>query len=175
MTKTRVLGFGTFSELVWHLQSTRSRRLLNEFWCFGVQNEVESLLVLFLLFPTHFYWVENNKNFQGSKKLCIFPCPLSNCFIPGLPAPKLPSMQMINNWDWYIAYMWNPSSWSFLFTFQVTHLKISTQTEHSKMWPAGSSKSASGTRNENAYKRTIRAAFRMPSPARGRKRWRAGS
>ena len=151
MYTIRVFGFGTFLELAWYLQTTRSRRLVNGSWWFLVQNEVESLLGFFLLFPKQFCWVESNENFQGSKKLCIFPCPLSNCFIPGLPAPKLPSMQMINIWEWYIAYMWNPSSWSFLFTFQVTHLKISTQTKHSKMWPAGSSKSASGTRNENAY------------------------
>ena len=31
MTKTRVFSFRTFLELAWHLQSTRSRRLVNEF------------------------------------------------------------------------------------------------------------------------------------------------
>ena len=31
MTKTRVFSFGTFLELAWCLQSTRSRRLVNEF------------------------------------------------------------------------------------------------------------------------------------------------
>ena len=63
MSKTRVFGFGTFLELAWHLQSTRSRRLLNWFWWFLVQNKVESLLVLFLLFPAHVCWGESNENF----------------------------------------------------------------------------------------------------------------
>ena len=72
MSKTRVFGFGTFLELAWHLQSTRSRRLVNGFWWFLVQNEAESLLVLFLLFPAHFCWVENNKHFQRSQKWCFF-------------------------------------------------------------------------------------------------------
>ena len=67
-----VFSFGTFLELAQHLQSTRSRRLVNGFWWFWVQNKVESLLVLFLLFPTHFCWVENNKNFLWSKKCCVF-------------------------------------------------------------------------------------------------------
>ena len=72
MAQTRVFSFGCFLELGWHLQSTRSRRLLNGFWWFLVQNKVQSLLVLFLLFPVHFCWVENNENFQWSKKCCFF-------------------------------------------------------------------------------------------------------
>ena len=67
-----ILGFGTFLELARHLQSTRSRRLLNGSWWFLVQNEAESLIVLFPLFPTHFCWVENNENVQGSQKCCVF-------------------------------------------------------------------------------------------------------
>ena len=55
------------------LQTTRSPRLLNGFWWFFVQNKVESLLVLFLLFPAHFYCVENNKTFDWSLKLCFPP------------------------------------------------------------------------------------------------------
>ncbi len=66
-----ILGFGTFLELARHLQSTRSRRLVNGFWWFLVQNKVESLLVSFLLFPAHFCLAENNKNVQWSKK-CWF-------------------------------------------------------------------------------------------------------
>ena len=69
MTKTRVFSFGTFLELEWHLQSTRSRRLVNGFWWFLMQNKAESLFVFFPLFPTHFCWVENNENFQWNKKL----------------------------------------------------------------------------------------------------------
>ena len=72
MSKTWVFSFGTFLELAWHLQSTRSRRLLNRIGWFLVQNEAESLLVLFLLLPAHFCWVERNGNCQGSKKLCFF-------------------------------------------------------------------------------------------------------
>ena len=72
MNKTWVFGFGTFLELAWHLQSTRSRRLINSFGWFLVLNKAESLLVLFLLLPTHFCWVENSGNCQGSKKLCFF-------------------------------------------------------------------------------------------------------
>ena len=54
------------------LQTTRSPRLLNGFWSFLLQKKVESLLVLFLLFPVHFCWVESTKNFQWSKRLCFF-------------------------------------------------------------------------------------------------------
>ena len=63
MTKTRVFSFGTFWELALHLHPTRSRRLVNGFRYFLVQNEAESLLVLFPLFPAHFCWAENNKHF----------------------------------------------------------------------------------------------------------------
>ena len=63
MTKTWVFSFLIFLELAWHLQSTRSRRLVNGFRWFLMQNEAESLLVLFPLFPAHFCWAENNKNF----------------------------------------------------------------------------------------------------------------
>ena len=69
MTKIRVFSFETFLELGWHLQSTRSRRLVNGFWCLLMQNEAESLFVFFPLFPTHFCWVENNEHFQWNKKL----------------------------------------------------------------------------------------------------------
>ena len=98
-------------------------------------------------------------------KVLFFPCPPSNFCMLGLPAPKLPYVQMTNNWHWNIAHMWNPRSWSFLFTFQVTHLKISTQTEHSKVWSTGSSKVASGTRNENAYSGCPRRRTRKLGPA----------
>ena len=68
----RVLVLGAFLKPTTQLQRTRSRRSLNRFWCFLVQNKVESLLVLFLLFPVHFCWVESTKNFQWSKRLCFF-------------------------------------------------------------------------------------------------------
>ena len=41
-----------FFELAMHVQTTRSPRLLNGFWCFLVQNKGEVQLVLFLSFPT---------------------------------------------------------------------------------------------------------------------------
>ena len=90
---------------------------------------------------------------SAKSKVLFFPCPASNFCMLGLPAPRLPYVQMINNWHWNIAYMRDRWSWSFLFSFQLTNPKISTQTEHFTMWPAGTSKSASGTRNENAYSR----------------------
>ena len=67
-----VFVFETFLKSPMQLQSTRSRRLLNGFWSFLVQNKVESLLVLFSLFPAHFCWCESNVNFQWNKKLCFF-------------------------------------------------------------------------------------------------------
>ena len=50
------------------LQTTRSPRLLNGFRCFLMQNEEETLLVLFLFSTVHFCWVENDENFECSKK-----------------------------------------------------------------------------------------------------------
>ena len=38
---------------------------------FGAKKKVESLLVLFLLFPVHFCLVESNENVQSSKMLCF--------------------------------------------------------------------------------------------------------
>ena len=83
-------------------------------------------------------------------KVLFSPCPPSDFSMFGLPAPKLPYVRMTNKWHWNIAYIWNIRSWSFLFTFQVRNPKVSTQTEHSKVWSTGSSISL---RNENAYSR----------------------
>ena len=60
--------FWNFFETTLQLQTTRSRRLFNGFWCFLMQNEEEILLVLFLFSTVHFCWVENDENFECSKK-----------------------------------------------------------------------------------------------------------
>ena len=76
MHDLRVFVFGAFFKPPLQLQTTRSPRLLNGFWCFLVQNEEEVLLVLFLFSTLHFYWVGNDENFVCSKKTWF----LSSCF-----------------------------------------------------------------------------------------------
>ena len=72
MHDLRVFVFDTFLKSPMQLQTTRSPRLLNGFWCFLVQNEEEILLVLFLFSTVHFRWVENDENFERSKTLFFF-------------------------------------------------------------------------------------------------------
>ena len=60
---------GAFLKPPMQLQTTRSPRLLNGFWYFFVQNKEEIFLVLFLFSTVHFCWVENDENFERSKKL----------------------------------------------------------------------------------------------------------
>ena len=143
-----VFSFGTFLELTWHLQSTRSRGLLNEFWCCLVQNKVESLLVLFLLFPAHFYCVENNKHFNRSLKL-RFP-PLISVEVSVLTnRVRSPRCHQCQHESYINMQYWNFLPPQFFFvTFQVDGLWVSAQTEQSAMWSARSRKSIG---NENAY------------------------
>ena len=64
-----VFVFETVLQPPTQLQTTRSPRLLNGFWCFLVQNKEEVLPVSFLFSTDHFCWLENNKNFESSKKV----------------------------------------------------------------------------------------------------------
>ena len=68
----RVFVFGAFLKPPLQLQTTRSPRLLNGFWRFFMQSEEEVLLVSFLFSTVHFCWVENEENFERSKKT-VFP------------------------------------------------------------------------------------------------------
>ena len=72
--------FDTFLKPPMQLQTSRSPRLLNGFWCILVQNEEENLLVLFLYSTVRFCWVENDENFERRKKL--FP---AKCFFCATP------------------------------------------------------------------------------------------
>ena len=148
MTKIWVFSFGSFLELAWHLQTTRSRRLVNRSWWFLVQNEVESLLVLFLLFPTQFCWVESNENFQWSKKLCFFldQTPKMEANVLVNPLEKPPRISGNNE---YTAILHPGKSKALLGV--VAH-QFSGQTEHLAMGSSGASISASWTRNEPTYR-----------------------
>ena len=147
MYRIRVFGFEYFLELVWHLQTTRSRRLVNGSWCFLVQNEVESLFVLFLLFPAQFRWVESNENFQWSKKLCFFldqtPKMEANVLVTILEKP--PRISRNNDYTPIL-----PPGKSKDLLGVLAH-QFSGQTEHLAMYPSGASISASRTRNEPTY------------------------
>ena len=147
MLKIRVFSFGTFLELAWHLQSTRSRRLVNGFRWFLVQNKAESLLVLFLLFPAQFRWVESNENFQWSKKLCFFldqtPKMEANVLVD--PCEKPPRISRNNEY----THILHPEKSKALLGV-VAH-QFSGQTEHLAMYSSGTSISASWTRNEPTY------------------------
>jgi len=68
MRDLRVFVFEAFLKSSMQLQTTRSPRLLNGFGCFWMQNEEEVLLVLFLFSTVYFCWVENDENFDWSKK-----------------------------------------------------------------------------------------------------------
>ena len=147
----RVLVFGAFLKPTTQLQRTRSRRPLNRFWCFLVQNKVESLLVLFLLFQAHFCWDESNENVQWSKKLRFFlltflcsPSPTSHVGNPWGHRYRYGKYRNMQYWD-------IPSPHFFLVTFQVGGLQVSAQTEHSAMWSSWAKKSSQRTRNGNAY------------------------
>ena len=108
MAKIRVFSFGTFLEPAWHLQSTRSRRLLNGFWCFLVQNEEEILLVLFLSSTVYFCWVGNDENFARSKKTPF----LSNLFCKlGSVLKLIPNR--ISKRKWWNVGLHNMKSWYF--------------------------------------------------------------
>ena len=63
--------FSTFLKLPCKLQSTRSPRLSNGFWCFLVQNEAGTLLVSFLCSVSYFCLVQNNENFKRRLELCF--------------------------------------------------------------------------------------------------------
>ena len=147
MTKIRVFSFGSFLELAWHLQTTRSRRLVNGFWWFLVQNEIESLFVLFLLFPAQLRWVESNENFQWSKKLCFFldktPKLEANVLVD--PLEKPPRISRNNDYTPIL-----PPGKSKDLIGILAH-QFSGQTEHLAMGSSGTSISASWTRNEPTY------------------------
>ena len=68
----RVAVFSTFLKPACKLQSTRSPRLPNGFWWFLVQNEAETLLVLFLCFVYHFCFLESTENFERNLELSYF-------------------------------------------------------------------------------------------------------
>ena len=53
-----------------------------------MQNDVESLLVLFLLCPVNFYWIENNENLYWNKHGCVFLAQLSRTYANGLADPS---------------------------------------------------------------------------------------
>ena len=153
MTKLRVFGFGTFLELRCHLQSTRSRRLVNEFWWFLVQNKIESLLVLFLLFPVHFRWVEINENVQWNKKLRVFL----------VQTPKMEANVQVDprwvHWKNQLEYLEIVNVYRIdnLEVFCIL-LKLYTSNFRDKQIslgcdPQDQEKPGSGTRNENAYLR----------------------
>ena len=67
-----VFVFETFFKSPMQLQSTRSRRLLNRIWWFLVQNEAESLFVLFSLFQHTFVELKTTKTLSEVKN-AIFP------------------------------------------------------------------------------------------------------
>ena len=146
MYRIRVFCFGTFLELAWHLQTTRSRRLVNGFWWFLMQNEVESLLVLFLLFPAQFRWVERNENFQWSKKLCFFldQTPKMEANVLVAPVEKPPRISRNNE---YTPILHPGKSKDLL---GVLAHQFSDQTEHLAMYSSGTSISV---RNEPPYRR----------------------
>ena len=150
MYRIRVFCFGTFLELAWHLQTTRSRRLVNGSWWFLVQNEVESLRVLFLLFRPQFCWVENNENFQWSKKLCFFLDQTSKMEANVLvdPCEKPPRISRNNEY----THILHPEKSKALLGV-VAH-QFSGQTGHLAMYSSGTSIFASRTRNEPTYGRT---------------------
>ena len=71
MTEIRVFSFGTFLELAWYLQSTRSRRLLNGFWCFWCKTKLRVCLFRFFCFQHTF--VETKATRTASEvKSCVF-------------------------------------------------------------------------------------------------------
>ena len=143
-----IFVFEMFLKSTMQLQTTRSRRLLNGFWWFLLQNKVEILLVLFLPFPTHFYCVRNTKNFDWSLKLCFVP--LISVKVPVLPSragsPRCYQCQHEQCVNMQYHQFLRPED--FLVTFQVDGLQFSAQTEHSAMWSSRARKSSG---NENAY------------------------
>ena len=146
MRVLRVFVFEAFLKSSMQLQTTRSPRLLNGFRSFLVQKKVESLLVLFLLFPVHFCWAESTKNFQWSKRLCFFSCPNSK------GGGKLIS------WCWgkylknqrYIARNQDCSKRISKSTGKVVTNQISAQSEHFCNMHAQKNKKP---RNQIAYRR----------------------
>ena len=141
--------FWSFLETLTQLQTTRSPRLLNGFWCFLVQNEEEILLVLFLFSTVYFCWVENDENPDWSKKVGF----IQVFFTKVMLSAELECQQKMFEKHENNAYCHIPTPLFFLYTFQVANLKIWNQTEHLAMWLAGSRKY---WRNENHYSRTCR-------------------
>ena len=132
------------------LQTTRSPRLLNGFCCFLVQNEEEVLLVSFLFSTAHFCWVENDENFDSSKKVSFVQVFFTNVGV----SAELECQQKILENPGNNAYCRIRPPQTFLYLPKPTPHQISRQTEHLAMCASGARKSASGTRNEPTYRGT---------------------
>ena len=143
-----VLVFGTFLKPPTQLQTTRSPRLLNGFWCFLVQNEEEVLLVSFLFSTAHFCWVENDENFDSSKKVRFVQVFFTNVVV----SAELECQQKMLENSGNNAYCRIRPPETFLYLPKLTPRQISRQTEHLAMCTSGARKSASGTRNEPTYR-----------------------
>ena len=143
-----VLVFGTFLKPSTQLQTTRSLRLLNGFWCFLVQNEEEVLLASFLFSTAHFCWIENNENFDSSKKVRFVQVFFTNVVV----SAELECQQKILENPGNNAYCRIRRPETFLYLPKPTPHQISRQTEHLAMCASGARKSASGTRNEPTYR-----------------------
>ena len=139
-----VFGFGTFLKPSTQLQTTRSPRLLNGFRCFLVQNEGEILLVLFLSSTVHFCWVENNENFDSSKKVRFVQVFFTNVVV----SAKLECQQKMLGNPGNNAYCRIRPPKTFLYLLKPSPHQISRQTEQLAMCTSGARKCR---RNEPTY------------------------
>ena len=127
------------------LQTTRSPRLLNGFCCFLVQNEEEVLLVSFLFSTAHFCWVENDENFDSSKKVSFVQVFFTNVGV----SAELECQQKILENPGNNAYCRIRPPQTFLYLPKPTPHQISRQTEHLAMC---TSRARKCRRNEPTYR-----------------------
>ena len=133
-----------FSKSSMQLQTTRSPRLLNGFWCFFMQNEEEVLLVSFLFSTAHFCWVENDENFDSSKKVRFVQVFFTNVVV----SAELECQQKMLENSGNNAYCRIRPPETFLYLPKPTPRQISRQTEHLAMCTSGARKCR---RNEPSY------------------------
>ena len=136
------------------LQATRSPRLLNGFRHFFMQNEEEILLVLFLFSTVHFCWVENDENFDSSKKVYFYLVFFTNV---GVSAELECQQEMLEN-PGINAYCRIRPPQTFLYLPKPTPHQISRQTEHLAMC---TSRARKCRRNEPTYSRSWRENERV--------------
>ena len=126
-------SFWDFFKPPTQLQTTRSPRLLNGFWCFLVQNEEEVLLVSFLFSTDHFCWVENNENFDSSKKVRFVQVFFTNVVV----SAELECQQKMLENPGNNTYCRIRPPETFLYLPKPTPHQISRQTEHLAMCTSG--------------------------------------